>query len=92
VGAALATPALAANSGPQINAMAAPRGGGVIFGPVTPIITLQRSYDLRMLRLKAKMQRLTAQDGGELSTAHEASLQKELDGVNRFYGLKPAHG
>jgi hypothetical protein len=95
----LATPALAADlsgvmsdgfsTGHYLPHMAMPASA-----PSTnrPYLTAQDRYDLRVMALKAKMQGLTAQDGGELSEAHKASLQHELDGVNRWFGLKPAHG
>jgi hypothetical protein len=44
-----------------------------------------------MLALKIKMQRLTAEDGGQLSPTHAVSLQRELNDVNDWFGLKPAH-
>src|SRR5689334_8653557 len=44
---------------------------------------LQDSYDQEITMLKKKMDRLTREDGGQLSAAHQASLQKELDDVNR---------
>jgi hypothetical protein len=52
----------------------------------------QQRYAARIMALKAKMQRLTAQDGGRLTPEHQASLQRELDGVNKSFGIKPAHG
>jgi hypothetical protein len=63
-------------------------------GPIVlshqPQLTLQDRYDIRMLALKHKMQALTAEDGGQLSLAHKVSLQRELDQVNHWFGLKPA--
>jgi hypothetical protein len=58
---------------------------GMIFLPA------QERYDIRLLALKTKMQRLAVQDGGQLSLKHQASLQRELDGVNRSFGLKSVH-
>lgn len=59
---------------------------------IRPRFTLQQRYDIRMMVLKAKMEALTAEDGGQLSLAHQASLQRELDDVNHWFKLKPAHG
>ena len=67
----------------------APFGGGVD-GARLP--TEQERYAARIMALKQKMQKLTAQDGGQLSEAHRAALQRELDGVNRSFGIKPANG
>ncbi|HLZ73887.1 hypothetical protein [Phenylobacterium sp.] len=55
-------------------------------------LTLQQRYDIRVMALKAKLQALTAQDGGQLSLAHQTTLQQELDGVNHWFKLKPSHG
>jgi hypothetical protein len=54
----------------------------------------QESYDQAIMTLKAKMERLTREDGGHLSAEHQASLQKELDDVNRRFhagSFAPAH-
>lgn len=52
----------------------------------------QERYAAKIAQLKTKMLRLTAADGGELTAEHKASLQKELDSLNRRFGIKPAHG
>jgi hypothetical protein len=52
----------------------------------------QQRYAAKIMALKDKMQRLTVQDGGQLTPEHRASLQRELDGVNKSFGIKPAHG
>jgi hypothetical protein len=54
--------------------------------------TAQQRYAAKIMALKQKMAKLTQQDGGQLSDAHKASLQRELDGVNKSFGIKPAHG
>jgi hypothetical protein len=59
--------------------------------PARPRLTLQQRYDLRVMVLKAKLEKLTTEDGGQLSLAHETTLQRELDGLNRWFKLKPAH-
>jgi hypothetical protein len=62
--------------------------GGLFAEPSTPadsLANLQESYDLSIMMLKKKMQRLTREDGGQLSAAHQASLQADLDRVNRRY-------
>jgi hypothetical protein len=52
----------------------------------------QERYAEKIAALKAKMMKLTAADGGQLSAEHRASLQKELDSLNRQFGLKVAGG
>ena len=54
--------------------------------------TTQERYAAKIQALKQKMQKLTAQDGGQLSDEHKAGLQRELDGVNKSFGVKPAAG
>ena len=54
--------------------------------------TSQERYAAKIVALRQKMQKLTQQDGGQLSAEHKASLQRELDGVNRSFGIKPAAG
>jgi hypothetical protein len=36
-------------------------------------------------RLRTKMLRMAAEDGGQLSEAHKAALQRELDAINKTY-------
>lgn len=62
------------------------QNGDALVGPVDNQAHLQESYDLAVMMLKRKMERLAREDGGELSAAHQASLQKELDDVNRRFG------
>lgn len=64
--------------------------GGGIDTPAYP--SRQELYASKIAALKAKMQRLTASDGGQLTPEHRAGLQQELDALNRRFGLKPAHG
>lgn len=52
----------------------------------------QERYAARIQALKQKMAKLTREDGGQLSEAHKAALQRELDGVNKSFGIKPASG
>jgi hypothetical protein len=52
-------------------------------------LNLQENYDQAIMTLKQKMERLTREDGGQLSAAHQASLQKELDDVNRRFHVGP---
>jgi hypothetical protein len=96
---ALATPALASGvsgDGFGTTAYSPPLvfGLGVGVGriPTNHPLPLQHRYDRRVMALKAKMARLTTQDGGQLSAADHANLQRELDGVNHWFGLKPAQG
>jgi hypothetical protein len=64
---------------------------GVAHPPVSraPGADPRANYDWHVTMLKKKMSRLTRQDGGQLSAAHQASLQKELDDLNRRYGAGP---
>ncbi|MFL5295629.1 MAG: hypothetical protein ACJ798_04525 [Phenylobacterium sp.] len=39
-------------------------------------------YEFKLMMLKKKMDRITRQDGGQLTPEHEASLQAELDKLN----------
>jgi hypothetical protein len=73
-------------SQPPVNAPFGTGEDGAVF-PST-----QQRYAAKIMALKEKMQRLTVQDGGQLSDEHRASLQRELDGVNKSFGIKPAHG
>jgi hypothetical protein len=67
----------------------APFGGG---SDQAKFPTQQERYAGRIMALKQKMQKLTAQDGGQLSDEHKAGLQRELDGLNKSFGIKPAQG
>ena len=46
---------------------------------------LRSTWSLYNVELK-----VTAEDGGQLSEAHKASLQKELDAINREYSANTA--
>jgi hypothetical protein len=46
-------------------------------------------YLQKVEALKDKVARTKAQDGGQLTAEHEASLKGELDRLNRIYGVKP---
>lgn len=46
-------------------------------------------YEAAVMRLKLKVDRVTHEDGGQLTSEHLASLQGELDALNRQYGRKP---
>jgi hypothetical protein len=43
------------------------------------------TYVGNLVQLKAQIERQTRRDGGHLTLAHEASLQKELDQINRRF-------
>ena len=43
----------------------------------------------KVKQLKKKVDRVTAEDGGKLTAGHQASLQAELDALNRQFGAKP---
>ncbi|HEV2532596.1 hypothetical protein [Phenylobacterium sp.] len=49
------------------------------------IETPRERYAQELSRLRSKMLRMTAQDGGQLSEAHRAALQRELDAINTAY-------
>ena len=55
------------------------------------IALAQNHYNAQVMALKAKMQILTRQDGGQLSDEHKAALQSQLDELNRSFGIKPGH-
>jgi hypothetical protein len=90
---ALATGASAGPAAPdQVSSMPNVPGAQTSFfaDPETPAesaANLQDSYDHAITMLKKKMDRLTREDGGQLSAAHQASLQKELDDVNHRFRL-----
>jgi hypothetical protein len=44
-------------------------------------------YALKIQELHAKAQQLKAHDGGELSVAHRADLQQQLDALNHAFGV-----
>ena len=52
--------------------------------------TPQERYARELGRLRRKMLRITAEDGGQLSEAHKAALQAELDAINRTYAANSA--
>jgi hypothetical protein len=56
-----------------------------VVSPADSQAHLQDNYDHAIMALKQKMERLTREDGGQLSQEHQASLQKELDGVNQHF-------
>ena len=49
-----------------------------------------RGYEGQVLALKARMERLARKDGGHLTAEHQASLQRDLDRLNRDYGMRRA--
>jgi hypothetical protein len=87
--AALATGAQAQSRGSDMTSSALPsppgQSGGVLTTPSERQANLQQSYDLAIMMLKKKMERVTREDGGQLSEAHQAGLQKELDDVNHRF-------
>ena len=55
--------------------------------------TPRQRYLLEVAMLRKKMQRWTSEDGGKLSEAHQAALQRELDAINKAYAANaPAKG
>jgi hypothetical protein len=42
-------------------------------------------YGAELAQLKRRMERLTRKDGGRLTPAHQASLQRDLNALNRRY-------
>jgi hypothetical protein len=59
-------------------------------GPQAP--TREQRYMEKLSALRTKTLHLTAQDGGQLTPEHRDSLQKELDALNRQFGIGPARG
>ena len=49
-------------------------------------------YLAQLADLRARSQRMTASDGGALTEQHRERLQKELDRLNRRFGMKPVDG
>jgi hypothetical protein len=47
----------------------------------------QYRYLMRIETLKEKVAQTKARDGGRITAEHEASLQRELDKLNRVYGM-----
>ena len=47
----------------------------------------QSRYLAKVETLKEKVARTKARDGGQLTPEHEASLKRELDKLNRVYGV-----
>jgi hypothetical protein len=48
--------------------------------------TVQDRYDVAILLLKKKVDRVTREDGGKLTPEHAAALQSDLDKLNRRFG------
>jgi hypothetical protein len=46
-------------------------------------------YLMKVETLREKVVETQAKDGGKLTPEHEASLKRELDKLNRTYGVKP---
>ena len=96
LGLAAAGAAAAQMMGPMTPMMMSPRPpvsetyGAGADGATLP--SQRERYEAKIVELKAKMDRLTATDGGQLSAEHRAGLQKELDALNRRFGVKPAAG
>ena len=72
------------------------QGQGAYDGPGSPgrmargMIIPDRRYNylMKVETLREKAVRTEARDGGRLSPEHAASLQHELDKLNRVYGVK----
>jgi hypothetical protein len=52
----------------------------------------QERYVDQLQRLRRKMLKITAQDGGQLTEAHRAAIQLELDAINRSYAANATRG
>jgi hypothetical protein len=48
-------------------------------------VSAQLRYQERLAMLRRRLVKATAEDGGQLSEAHKAALQQELDSINREY-------
>ncbi|HEY3950967.1 hypothetical protein [Phenylobacterium sp.] len=62
-------------------------GGGLDFQTAP---SPQQRYNQKIIALRDKMQKTARADGGQLTAEHKAALQKELDGINRQFGVKAA--
>jgi hypothetical protein len=60
-------------------------------GPIAAPLTKQDRYLIKLSALRDKTIRTKAKDGGRLTPEHAASLQHELDDLNRQFGV-PAAG
>jgi hypothetical protein len=47
--------------------------------------TAQQRYAEQLSALRRKLLRMKTEDGGQLSLAHQAALQQELDAINKTY-------
>jgi hypothetical protein len=52
------------------------------------VASRQSRYLMRVETLREKLVQTQARDGGQLTSEHAASLQHELDKLNRIYGVK----
>jgi hypothetical protein len=57
-------------------------------GMPPPLPTRQERYRMKILSLRDKTLRMKAKDGGQLTPEHAASLQHELDELNKQFGIK----
>jgi hypothetical protein len=86
--ASLALPGLAwAQSGMMMNQMPV-QPHEQFTGLPPPLPTRQERYWTKLSSLRDKTLRTKAKDGGQLTAEHAASLQHELDQLNRQFGLK----
>jgi hypothetical protein len=98
----VATAALAAAPGAFAQMMTSNEGPSGGFGSTVPMPasngaynsahsdTVADKYDLAVMQLKKKVDRVTREDGGKLSAEHAVELQAQLDEVNRQFGARPA--
>src|SRR5256885_740218 len=62
-----------------------PQGSGASYGMNVHENTPADRYDLAVMMLKKKVDRVTREDGGKLTADHQASLQAELDTLNHKF-------
>ncbi|HEY0435565.1 MAG TPA: hypothetical protein VGC92_02925 [Phenylobacterium sp.] len=87
----VAPAAFAQSVSPTYSEMQAPlpQGSGAFVGSDLTDTPADR-YDFSVMMLKKKVDRVTREDGGALTPEHASALQKELDTLNRRFGVKVA--
>lgn len=65
-----------------------PEAGGGSYGLNPHGDAWADNYDLAIMQLKKKKDRVTREDGGKLTPEHAAILQAELDKANLQFGVK----
>lgn len=72
---------------PMMNNPMAGMAHGQDIGPTTPMMTKRDRYLMKLASLRQKTIKTKARDGGQLTPEHATSLQKELDELNKAFGI-----